>query len=290
MTRDASVTKRQKAGMDQYLRRSNTEMIVTMSDGVDLYTRISGRGPVVLIVQGGISDAEATTALAGHLADRHTVVSYDRRGLARSPVAMPTTRPTDVLRRHALDAATVLDTIADSPAHVVGASIGAVIALQLALERPELLATVVAHEPPLPALVPDAEHLSALDRVGELGRSDVHGAIRQLSGLVSDTSTPEPDTESSEPAGDIGANLSWFFAYDFPAVLANPFDIALACSIGATITPSVGRDARGGWDRRCGEALAVALGRAPCELPGGHNALTTHPRGAAERIRTVLDT
>ncbi|MFJ4932154.1 hypothetical protein [Streptomyces sp. NPDC088736] len=42
------------------------------------------------------------------------------------------------------------------------------------------------------------------------------------------------------------------------------------------------------FDRRAVTALARLTGRAPQELPGGHNGNTTHPRAYAQRVREIL--
>src|SRR5712692_9919310 len=53
--------------------------------GANLYYEVRGSGPVLLLVCGGIYDAAGYAGLAGPLADRYTVVTYDRRGNSRSP-------------------------------------------------------------------------------------------------------------------------------------------------------------------------------------------------------------
>src|SRR5216683_8074038 len=58
--------------------------------GATLYYRTRGSGPLLLMLQGGDGDADGTDALTDHLVNGYTVLSYDRRGLSRSPI---TTRP-----------------------------------------------------------------------------------------------------------------------------------------------------------------------------------------------------
>jgi hypothetical protein len=57
--------------------------------GATLYYEVRGAGPVLLMICGGIYDAAAPAELAQRLADRHTVVTYDRRGNSRSPLDEP---------------------------------------------------------------------------------------------------------------------------------------------------------------------------------------------------------
>ena len=57
--------------------------------GARLHYRLLGRGPLVLIMQGGDGDADAMDAVAGELAEEFTVLTYDRRGLSRSTLEDP---------------------------------------------------------------------------------------------------------------------------------------------------------------------------------------------------------
>ena len=57
--------------------------------GAKLHYEVRGGGPVLLLVCGGIYDAQGYAELADPLADRYTVVSYDRRGNSRSPLTGP---------------------------------------------------------------------------------------------------------------------------------------------------------------------------------------------------------
>ena len=88
-----------------------------------------GHGPPLLMLQGGDSDADGTDALAAHLIDHYTVLSYDRRGLSRSSVDDPSA-PVD-LSTHCDDAARLLAAVTDEPALVFGTSIGALLGLDL---------------------------------------------------------------------------------------------------------------------------------------------------------------
>jgi len=57
--------------------------------GATLYHEVRGSGPVLLLICGGVYDAAGYAALADRLADRYTVVTYDRRGNSRSPLDGP---------------------------------------------------------------------------------------------------------------------------------------------------------------------------------------------------------
>jgi len=121
--------------------------------GARLHHRLRGSGPLLLMLQAGDGRAEGTDNLAEHLQDRWTVLSYDRRGLVRSPLDDPASVVD--LSIHADDASRLLSSCTDRPAVVFGASIGAVIGLELLRRHPGQVALLVAHEPPVVALLPD---------------------------------------------------------------------------------------------------------------------------------------
>jgi pimeloyl-ACP methyl ester carboxylesterase len=106
-------------------------------NGADIYHELRGTGPSVLLIHGGGGDGGTLGHLADNLARDFMVVAYDRRGLSRSP------RPTDwqqtSIAEQADDAAALLRVLKVGPAAVVGASLGAVIALELLLQHPELV-------------------------------------------------------------------------------------------------------------------------------------------------------
>ena len=75
------------------------------------------------------------------LADDLRVIVYDRRGYGASSASPGT------WAAHRDDAARVLEVLRATPAAVVGCGLGAIVALALALERPELVRTLVLLEP-----------------------------------------------------------------------------------------------------------------------------------------------
>src|SRR6266446_3765212 len=101
--------------------------------GANLYYEVRGSGPVLLLVCGGIYDAAGYAGLAGELADRYTVVTYDRRGNSRSPLdGTPGASGTHSVEVHADDAYRVLKAVGvtdEEPAYVFGNSSGAQIGL-----------------------------------------------------------------------------------------------------------------------------------------------------------------
>jgi pimeloyl-ACP methyl ester carboxylesterase len=135
------------------------------SEGCDLYYEEVGEGIPILLIPPSGSTASTWGALVDQLARIGRVITYDRRGYARSGGELAHSTST-----HTADAAAILKSLGAVPAVVVGTSAGAAIAVDLAVRRPDLVREVVAHEFPwrYARHVPDASQVAALAKIGLL--------------------------------------------------------------------------------------------------------------------------
>jgi 3-oxoadipate enol-lactonase len=104
------------------------ERLVTVEEGVALEVLREGKGDPVLLLPGFGTDVTCLALQARALAEHHSVVAVNPRGVGSSDAPE---LPCYDVARSAADAAGVLD----APAHVVGASLGAAVALELALSH-----------------------------------------------------------------------------------------------------------------------------------------------------------
>lgn len=279
---------RRSAGLIGSVRRVAEHRHLALDDA-ELYYEIRGSGPVLLIVQGGAGDAGTTDGLAAELAGRFRVLTYDRRGIARSSSGDgPVT-----VSRHADDAARLLDQVCSGPALVYGVSIGALIGLHLAVESPGRVSTLVAHEPPMSSVVLDAEREHGMDQIETVFRRDgpvpAMRAMATLVGATPETMEFEDGVRPAPPAGDVVANFQRFFTHDLPAVRSSALTAAaVAATLGTLTIPTGGVLSRGRWEYRCADVLSTALGRPLTEMPGGHNGSVTHPRATATALQELL--
>jgi pimeloyl-ACP methyl ester carboxylesterase len=110
-------------------------------DGAELPYTDRGAGQPLLLIHGGGPDMHTLEVMGGELATDHRVISYNRRGYWE---AGP---PATSWRQHGEDAATILEDLGASGAIVVSFSAGGIVALDLAVHRPDLVAGLVLHEP-----------------------------------------------------------------------------------------------------------------------------------------------
>jgi len=117
----------------------------------------------VVLVHANISDHRSWDPLLSALRERHRVIAYSRR--YHGPNAPIAADSKDLWANDVEDLAQIITTLGPAPAHLVGNSAGAVVAILLALRRPELVRSLVLEEPPLMTLF-----TSYPPRAGELAR------------------------------------------------------------------------------------------------------------------------
>jgi pimeloyl-ACP methyl ester carboxylesterase len=264
--------------------------------GASLYVETRGSGPVLLLITGGPTDAGIFTDLAGRLADRYTVVSYDQRGHSRSPLdGEPEDLPPAL---HAHDAAAILRAVGDEPAYVYGSSGGGTIGLELVARYPELVRTFVAHEAPLMMLLPDAERWrEALDDMVETYRTEgVFPAMGKFGAAVEEggpkyseemAKTP-PTPESREMGARMMGNFELFIAHELRQNAGSVPDLDALRGVSTRVVSAVGESSEEQAARRAGLALAERLGIQPTYLPGGHGGWGSDPQEFADRLDEVL--
>ena len=257
-----------------------------------LYHEIRGSGPILLLIPGGPMDAGGFEALAEQLADRYTVVTYDCRGNSRSSDEAPIEDLTvEVL---ADDAHRLLEALPPEPAFVLGSSGGATYGLDLVTRHPGAVRTLVAHEPPVSSLLPDADHWRAFNvGIGETFRSD--GAFAALQkfgegfGFGDEPPPAETTPEAQEAAARMMGNFDLFAGRLIPVVGNYEPDVEALRASGTRIVVGVGEESmQEQVSARSARALAEQLGVEPVLFPGDHGGFGRHPEEFAETLHRVL--
>jgi 3-oxoadipate enol-lactonase len=109
------------------------------ANGIRLYVEDDGSGPPLLLIMGLGASLETWVAQRQAFAERYRVIAFDNRGAGRS--ASPP--PPWTVPAMAADAVGLLDTLGIERAHVVGVSMGGMIAQELAIRHPERVARLV---------------------------------------------------------------------------------------------------------------------------------------------------
>jgi pimeloyl-ACP methyl ester carboxylesterase len=266
--------------------------------GATVYYETRGTGPALLLIPGGNGDVGPYDRVAAHLADRFTVIAYERRGFSRSPIQVPIE---DLERLHADadDAARVLDAIGAHAAFVFGSSSGAIVGLDMLARHADRVRTLVAHEPPLVELVPDAEHVKAVldDVYATYRRAGVQVAMARFTEQIfgeSGLRRPDlpPGATLPQPVVDMMArmqtNLLFWMEHElrqYPRYLPD-FEALRAMS--GKLVLAGGEASRDTFPYRPNLNLAERLALKVVDFPGDHTGYVIEPVGFATRLAEIL--
>lgn len=263
--------------------------------GARLYTETRGVGPLLLCIVGGNGDAEVFGPIAGALAAQFTVVTYDRRGFARSPLD----GSVDDAARLAIDAddaTRVIEHHGGDPAYVFGSSSGAIVGLDLLARHPSRVRMMVAHEPPLVTLLPDAATWLALfdDVHACYLASGVSPAMAKFYAGVGMQAPRDPPAGVQLPPriaamlARVPANQAFWLQHElrqYPRFVADP--AALRAGAGQLVL-GVGREPPDAALARPARMLAASLQLPVAELVGGHVGYATNPAKFAPQLAEQL--
>jgi hypothetical protein len=166
-----------------------------------------------------------------------------------------------------------VEAVGEGPAHVFGSSGGAVTGLALVGHYPGHVQTLIAHEPPLALLLPQAEEARAgMHEIYDTYRDrGISAAWERFSSFTGMNIRPQGDSAGPQPpSAEAVAMSERFFGHglvpialyqpDFPALQAAPSRVIVAG----------GTTSKGEFAQRTAVALAERLGTPLIDFPGGH--------------------
>lgn len=267
--------------------------------GARLYHEVRGDGPTLLLICGGVYDAAGYAGLAAALADRYTVVTYDRRGNSRSPLDGPDAPQS--IPVHADDAAALL--AETGPAVVFGNSSGGIIGLDLAARYPDRVRALVVHEPPLFDLLPERDRFRAMiDEVEKTFATDGPEAANAVLSAGLDMGpgegdeerapgggpAAEPDPETLAMLGRLAKNFTFFIGYEVPPFSRYAPDYAALREGPVRIVPAAGDASTGEPPHRAAHALGERLAVPTLTVPGDHGGFGQQVPEFAARLDAIL--
>ena len=285
---------------------TTTHMLETAGAGIvyDVHgplPTVGGRPPLFMI--GQPMGASGFGALASHFPDR-TVVTYDPRGLGRS--IRKDARVDNVPTIQADDVHAVIGALGAGPVEMFASSGGAVTALALVAAYPSDVTTLVAHEPPLIPVLPDAK---AAERARAAVRDvyEAKGSNAGMAAFIAMTSwrgeftgdyftQPEPDPVLfGMPADDDGSRDDPLLSDRSWAVSSYRPDAGALAAAPTRVVIAVGEESLGTFTGRTSLATAELLGQRATVFPshhggflGGEFGYPGQPEAFARKLRQVL--
>ena len=136
---------------------NSTLMPIDKINGIKLYWELNGsQGEPLVFIHGSWGDHHNWDRVTGELSQTFRVITYDRRGHSQSERLSEQ----GSLEEDVDDLVALIEYLQLSPAHIIGNSGGAAVALKTAAQHAALFQTLVIHEPPLFGLlknVPEAQ-------------------------------------------------------------------------------------------------------------------------------------
>jgi pimeloyl-ACP methyl ester carboxylesterase len=263
----------------------------------------SGDGRPPLFMIGQPMDASGFRTLASYFPDR-TVITYDPRGLGRS--IRKDGRVDNVPTVQAGDVHDVIKALDVGPVEMFASSGGAVTALALVAAYPNDVTVLVAHEPPLAAVLPDAE--AAQRAIAQFRDAyAAHGWGAGMATFIAMTSwqgafteeyfarsTPDP-AQFGMPTGDDGSRDDPLLSDRSSAVTSYRPDFDALNAAPTRIVMAVGEESAGTFTGRTSVATAERLGQHVTVFPshhggfvGGDSGYAGQPEAFARKLREVL--
>jgi pimeloyl-ACP methyl ester carboxylesterase len=255
-----------------------------------------------LFILGSPMAAGDFAQLASGFTDR-VVITYDPRGTERSTLALDGEVSTPI---HADDYHRVVQAVGLGQVDVFASSGGAVNVLAWVVDHPDELHTVVAHEPPLTALLEDREMAlkAQADIVETYHREGFGPAMAKFINLVMYPAPLPPDfLEQPAPAPamfglpteDDGRRDDLLLGKNLATMPLFEPDLDGLRASSVRLVPAVGENDAATLARRGGLALAEALGVEAVVFPGDHGGFMRNewspnndPAAFAAKLREVL--
>jgi pimeloyl-ACP methyl ester carboxylesterase len=247
--------------------------------------------------------AEGFGSLVEYFPDR-TVVTYDPRGLGRS--VRSDGRTDNTPQQQAADLHALIEALGAGPVEIFGSSGGAVTGLELVATHPGDVLTLVAHEPPLSSVLPDAAAANraraffndAYETKGSNAGMAAFIAMTSWQGEFTDEffAQPAPDPAMfGMPSHDDGKRDDPLLSKSSWAVSDYRPDPAVLTAAPTRIVIAVGEESTGTYTARTAEATAQLLGQRATVFPshhggflGGEHGYAGKPEEFAARLREVL--
>jgi pimeloyl-ACP methyl ester carboxylesterase len=260
-------------------------------NGVELEYEVTGSGEPLLLISPVLTDGFLPFLSEPALADRYRLIRYHKRGWAGSTHTPP---PVDIAD-HVVDAAALLEHLDLPRAHIAGHSSGGAIALQMALDRPEIVQTLVLLEPSLLTLPGAAAFFQKAGPAFEAYAAGDHEKalsifMSAVSGLDWETCRAVVEERIPGAVADALKDADTFFGVELPALTRWRFSAESAAAISQPALSVLGNETQPLWVEIAGFLRSSLPSVEECRIEGvGHLLHIQRPEPVARGIARFLE-
>ncbi|PTH10206.1 alpha/beta hydrolase [Staphylococcus capitis] len=260
-----------------------------------------GNGPVLILIPGANGTGDIYMPLAKQLQENFTVVAVDRRGYGQSElteslpeeVSNPESRYR--VKRDAQDIAELAKSLSDESVYVLGSSSGAIVAMHVLKEHPDVVKQIAFHEPPINTFLPNAKYWQ--DKNAEIIDIAVNEGMPQAMKLFGEAlnissidaqsmSKPAQAEDDAESKKRFEEMLGWF-KYEIRQYTESDISLEDLNQHKDIITLLNGTDSKGSFPQEVNFYIKDETRINIVDIPGGHLGYVQKPEGFAEVLLKI---
>lgn len=258
-----------------------------LSENAEIFYDVMGEGPYLIMVSGAGGNSARYEDVAIQLSNHFTVVRYDRRCNSRSGGNFELALDMD---QQARDVIAILDKLEAKKTFLFGNSGGANIAINVVEFFPERILGLVAHEPPVLSVLPDAtEWISFSDEVCSLFGVEGPKAAMMMFGSAL-KGVPLSALTAGAGVGDVASkkNLAFFLTHELASICRYKPNVEKLHRDGCPLVFVAGADSDDAYYARTADLLASLTGGQSKKILGHHISFVTDPISFSEDILQIF--
>ena len=254
-----------------------------------------GQGPILILIPGANGTGDIFLPLAERLKEHFTVVAIDRRDYGNSELtqSLPeeASNPNSEYRvkRDAHDVAALAQQLSEEPVYVLGSSSGAIVAMHVLKEHPEVVKEIAFHEPPINTFLPDSDYWK--EKNDEIVKIALNEGLQQAMQVFGKTlniapldakSMSQPVSENDKDQKAQYERMMFWVEYEIRQYTQSNITIADLAHYKDKVVLFNGTDSKGSFPQDVNFYINEQTDIKLLDIPGGHLGYVQKPDGFAE--------
>lgn len=263
--------------------------------GANLRYHKVGKGPVLILIPGANGTGDIFLPLAERLKEHFTIVAIDRRDYGKSELTKPlpevASNPDSDYRvkRDAQDVATLAQQLSAEPVYVLGSSSGAIVAMHVLKEHPDVVKEIAFHEPPINTFLPDSTYWKEKnDEIVNMALTEGLQKAMQYFGKTLNIapldakSMSQPVSENDEDQKVQYERMMFWVEYEIRQYTHSNIKLSDLAQYKDKTVLFNGTDSKGSFPQDVNFYINEETGIRLLDIPGGHLGYVQKPDGFAE--------